>query len=489
VRRLWIVSAIVLVGLLLLAALALSRLAPPEPLRPPERGAVFSNVTVVNPGAGREPERTVRVAGGRIASIEPSGAAEAGGGYLLPGLVDMHVHGADSSIDGQEALFSLLYLAHGVTALRNTGGGTDELAQRERIARGEEAGPRIFACGPLHDGTPPIWAFSTVVETPAQAEKAVADVAAAGFDCVKVYERLLPEAQAALVRAARERRLPVVGHVPDRVRFEDAGIDDVQHLRGVERAEGREPILDLRRMRRRNQDWAALSAERVDFVVRTSLAQGIAHTPTLVLLERGSRLDRLDEQMADPVMRLMPRFYSALSWNPRGFPWYAQIEASDWALARAARESAARLVPALFRAGVRVHAGTDVGNPFLVPGASLHEELRHLVGAGLTPEEAWLTATRLPGEFLREPGLGTVAAGAPADLLLFREDPTRDLAALATLEAIVAGGRLYSRETLDEALEASQRRYRGWLYDTVSMAIGTRRREAALAAARAEIIR
>jgi len=146
-------------------------------------------------------------------------------------------------------------------------------------------------------------------------------------------------------------------------------------------------------------------------------------------------------------------------------------------------------VPALFRAGVRIHAGTDVGNPFLVPGASLHEELRHLVGAGLTPEEAWLTATRLPGEFLREPGLGTVAAGAPADLLLFREDPTRDLAALATLEAVVAGGRLYSRETLDEALEASQRRYRGWLYDTVSMAIGTRRREAALAAARAEIIR
>jgi cytosine/adenosine deaminase-related metal-dependent hydrolase len=483
------VFALVVAGVVLLAALVLSRLAPPAPLRPPERGAVFSNVTVVNPGAGREAGRTVRVEGGRIASIGPAvadqpGRAEADGGYLLPGLVDMHVHGADTSIDGQQALFSLLYLAHGVTALRNTGGGEEELAQRERIARGEDAGPRIFACGPLHDGKPPIWAFSTVVETPEQAEKAVAYVAEAGFDCVKVYERLLPEAQAALVRGAHERGLPVVGHVPDRVRFEDAGIDDIQHLRGIERADGREPILDLRRVRRRHQDWAGLSAERIDHVARTSLAKGIAYTPTLVLLERGSRMDRLDEQMADPVMRLLPRFYSALSWNPRGFPWYAQVEASDWELARAARRNASRMVAALFRAGVRIHAGTDVGNPFLVPGASLHEELHQLVAAGLTPEEAWLTATRWPGEFLHQPGLGTVAPGAPADLLLFREDPTRDLEALATLEAVVADGRLYSREALDEALEASQRVYRGWLYDTVSMAIGTRRRDAALAEAR-----
>lgn len=485
-RRLWIASAGVLVALLLLGAAALLSLAPPTPLRPPERGALFANVTVVNPGAGREPSRTVRVEGDRIASIEASGGAESGG-YLLPGLVDMHVHGADPSIAGQEALFSLLYLAHGVTAIRNTGGGTDQLAERERIARGEEAGPRIFACGPLHDGKPPIWAFSTVVETPAQAEAAVAYVADTGFDCVKVYERLLPEALAALVRGARARRLPVVGHVPDRVRFEEAGIDDVQHLRGVERSEPREPIFDVvARVRRRGQDWAALSAERIDFVARTSLAQGIAHTPTLALIERASRMDRLDEQMAEPRMRLLPRFYSALSWNPRGFPWYEAFAPADWELAREASRSAARMANTLFRAGVRIHAGTDVGNPFLVPGASLQEELYQLVGAGLTPEEAWLTATRWPGEFLREPGLGTVAPGAPADLLLFREDPTRDLAALGTLEAVVAAGRLYRREVLDDALEASERHYRGWLYDSVSMSIGTRRRDAVLEASRAE---
>ncbi|HLB14890.1 MAG TPA: hypothetical protein VJM14_08165, partial [Burkholderiales bacterium] len=154
----------------------------------------------------------------------------------------------------------------------------------------------------------------------------------------------------------------------DRVRFEDAGIDDVQHLRGLERAEPREPVLDpADRVRRRVEDWVALDAERIELVVRTSLVQGIAHTPTLALIDRATRMDRVDEQMAEPVMRLLPRFYSALSWDPRGFSWYEGLDAGHWALARQATESARRVVAALACAGVRIHAGTDVGNPFLVP--------------------------------------------------------------------------------------------------------------------------
>jgi hypothetical protein len=486
VRRRLTVLAALLVVLLLLGAALLGLLAPPAPLQPPEREAVLSNVTVVQPGEGHVPGQTVRVEGGRIAFVGPAdGDAPAGpGGVLLPGLIDMHVHGADTSIAGQEDLYSLLYLVHGVTALRNTGGGRDDLALRERTLQGEHAGPRIFACGPLHDGRPPIWAFSRVVETLPEAEQAVADLAADGFDCLKVYERLRPGALTGLVRAARARGLRVVGHVPDRVRFEDAGIDDVQHLRGVERAEAREPILDVGRVRRRNRDWAALSAERIDSVVRTSLERGIAHTPTLALFERTARLGRIDEQIGEPVMQLVPRFYPALTWDPRGFPWYQALGPEDWAAAGEAERQARRVVAALFRAGVRIHAGTDVGNPFLVPGASLHEELRRLVAAGLSPEAALLTATRWPGEFLGEPGLGRIEAGAPADLVLFREDPTRDLGALGSLAAVVADGRLYRREVLDAALAASTRHYRGWLYETVSMAIGTRRRDAALEASR-----
>jgi imidazolonepropionase-like amidohydrolase len=134
-------------------------------------------------------------------------------------------------------------------------------------------------------------------------------------------------------------------------------------------------------------------------------------------------------------------------------------------------------VRALRDAGARIHAGSDVLNPFVVPGASLHQELRLLVAAGLTPEEAWVAATRAPGEMLgrrNQPGLGTVADGAPADLLVFKEDPTRDLAALGTLEAVVADGRLYLRDDLDRQLALYQRHANGWLFDRVSVAVTQR---------------
>jgi imidazolonepropionase-like amidohydrolase len=122
----------------------------------------------------------------------------------------------------------------------------------------------------------------------------------------------------------------------------------------------------------------------------------------------------------------------------------------------------------LHAAGVPVLAGSDAGNPFVVPGASLEAELGHLVDAGLSPEEAWLAATRRAATALGRPALGRLALGAPADLLVFRDDPTRDLAALATLEAVVADGRLYPKEALDAALARQRADFDGPLRATLS---------------------
>jgi len=478
VKRAVFALAIVLVALLLGASVLLSLLRPPRLLTAPERGAVFENVTVVEPGVGRARARRVTVEGGLVVSVEPAAESAPAEGFLLPGLVDMHVHGADESIEGQADLYRLLYLAHGVTTLRNTGGGRAQLIERDRIARGEIAGPRLFACGGLVDGEPPVWAFSTTLEDPAGAEPLIAEHVEAGFDCLKLYERLRPDVASALVRAARERGLRVVGHVPQRVRLEDSGIDDIQHLRGVERIAGREPVLDpLERAAQLQEEWAALSPERIDFAVRNALREGTVHTPTLVLFDRNVGIERPSELIDAPEMRLLPRFYGEITWDPRGTSWFEAMTPAYFENAREAEANAKRLVLALFRAGVRIHAGTDVGNPYLVPGAALWEELRHLVDAGLTAEEALTTATAWPGEWLAEPPrLGRIEPGAPADLLLFREDPTQDLLVLGTLVAVVADGRRYSRETLDAALETAERHYRGRLYERVSMAIGERRR-------------
>ena len=128
------------------------------------------------------------------------------------------------------------------------------------------------------------------------------------------------------------------------------------------------------------------------------------------------------------------------------------------------------VVRRLYEAGVRIHVGSDTPNPFVVPGRGLYEELSHLVEAGLTPEAAWVAATRWAGETLGLAKLGTVQAGAPADFLLFREDPTRDLVALSTLEAVVAQGRFYPKTVLEAALARHRAHFNGWLYDRLSMA-------------------
>lgn len=67
------------------------------------------------------------------------------------------------------------------------------------------------------------------------------------------------------------------------------------------------------------------------------------------------------------------------------------------------------------------------------------------------------------------PLLGTIEPGAPADLLVLREDPTRSLAALSTLEAVIADGRFYSKRALDDAVARYRGKFGSWLYDRITM--------------------
>ncbi len=78
----------------------------------------------------------------------------------------------------------------------------------------------------------------------------------------------------------------------------------------------------------------------------------------------------------------------------------------------------------LHRAGVPLQAGTDMVAPYLVAGESLHEELVLLSELGLGPEEAWAAATVRAATAIGDPRLGVIRAGAYADVLLFRDDPT-----------------------------------------------------------------
>src|SRR5262249_28242865 len=87
--------------------------------------------------------------------------------------------------------------------------------------------------------------------------------------------------------------------------------------------------------------------------------------------------------------------------------------------------------------------GPDVAQPFVLPGLSLQEEMQLFVEAGIGVEQVWKLATREAGDRLGVAGLGRIEAGAPADILLFRRDPTAALDHLASLEAIIVAGKTH----------------------------------------------
>ena len=441
-------------GVLAALALLASVFRPPR-LAVPERGAVLTDVTIVRPTEGRSPHQTVVVRGGRIARIVETGPGEVrdaySGAFVLPGLIDLHVHHPPAWALAERELFALLFLSHGVTSVRDTGAVLTSITEHgRRIAAGELAGPRLFQCGPVLDGEPPTWPGARVVADVDAAEQVVAALAREGVDCIKLYNRLDPEVTSAIQRAASARGIPVVAHVPSRTSLQQLRGAEVQHLMGLA------------------THWWKVSPERIAWYVETSRRERIAHTPTLVAFDRQAKITGDAGEDDRPEARLLPRYHRELLWNPARNPVALALSPAGGSTIPARVPVMEQVVLALHQAGVPVRVGSDAGNLFVVPGAGLQEELRLLVEAGLDLDVVWDLATRGGGQALRQEGLGVLQEGAVADLLVFRQDPTRDLAALATLEAVVADGRLYPRPALDAALARWRAHFEGRFYESLS---------------------
>lgn len=401
------------------------------------------------------PKQTVLVRDGAIVEMGPESSVrippgarriDGGGRWLLPGLTDFHVH-----LRSTDELLS--YLAHGVTTIVNLSGATsgapDLLRYRDELARGERLGPTLYTTGRTLDGDPPIFAsVSTVVRTPEEARRAVAEQHAAGYDFIKVYNNLAPDVLAAVVKAAHERGLAVVGHIPRAAGRAQAlqqalatGQDMIAH--GEEyfftffHAEV-ESRLDRGEIPHPDE-------ELIPEAVRLTREAGAAVTPNLSFVAMTRRqLDDLAGVLADPEARYLHPDVRAM--------WVAQNPTKRADRERFDRRERAKypflqaLTRALGRAGVPLLLGTDASIAGLFPGASAHLELRELVAAGLTPYEALASGTRNAGAFIAkrvagaEP-FGVVAPGQRADLLLVRGNPLEDVASASAIDGVMARGR------------------------------------------------
>jgi imidazolonepropionase-like amidohydrolase len=468
-RRLAVVAA-------LLGALGLwvaRALEPPPPAQAIADAFELSGVTVVNPGRGHEEGRTVIVRDGAIRAIRQASAADLPprfpGAFVLPGLIDLHTHlPADNPLK-LTAHFALLHLAFGVTTIREVGDadGTAVAAAREGISGGLFPGPRLFACGPFVSGPAPArWINTRIVATAADAARVVRSIREEGFDCVKAYDDLSRESLRAVVAAARHEGLPVLGHVPTAIAYSEGLLPHPQHFFGVPDPASleRDHIID------RVSDWQDVDDAYLERIVAATLEHDLSNTPTLVANRRLLLFEDPAAARADAAVRLLPRFYRDVVWDPQdGVPVYRNLSAERLAKIRDALAKKLELVRMLHDAGARLYLGTDAQQPFVVPGAGLQQEMKLFVEAGVPPEDVWQMGTSAAAAELGVPLLGTVVPGAPADLLVFREDPTRDLAALDSLVAVVAGGKLYRKSDLDAALARNREHFEGLLWDRLSV--------------------
>jgi imidazolonepropionase-like amidohydrolase len=422
----------------------------------------FVNVAVVPMDQERVLENwTVVVVHDRIRELGPAAAVsvpdnatviDGRGKYLMPGLADMHAH------TWEEEDFPLL-LANGVTTIRNMFGGPIHIQWKQSIAAGEFAAPNIYTAGPIIDGNPPIWP-GAVVENAAQARRAVAEQQAAGYDFVKIYSRLSSEAYNAIVQEGKAKDMAVAGHVPDAVGLHAAlatGIKSIEHLSGYEFlarkaiGPGEEAL------------WARLDESQFADIARETARSGTWNCPTLVLFQfrvAPGESEHLQELLERPEMRYVsPEIVH--SWYPEN----NFLKNSTPARAASSRGKGdivrKKLVKALHDAGARLLLGTDYGNPFVVPGFSLHRELHNFVDAGLSPFEAIRAGTSGAAQFMdAATEWGSVAAGRRADLLLLDGNPLEDVSNISKPAGVMVRGKWYSRAELMSELEKLARQFR-----------------------------
>jgi len=415
-------------------------------------GATVLTMSERRPLAGH----SVLIRDGRIESVEPRGPLErsgldvldASGRFLVPGLADMHVHWWRPE-DGR------LYLARGVTTVRNMAGAPVHLDLARRVERGELAGPRLVTATPVIDGMgedgQTAWPTAQLLVHPEKAAPLVRRYAGQGYRQVKAYTWLRLDVLRALGRAAAEAGLPLTGHCPEGLTFEeamDAGMRCFEHLLGVERGHlldgppppvRRRPAASARDVRHRIAAASRVDYEAIRRLAALLAARQVWNCPTLVL--NASARDPAPA-LADPRLCLESPEVAA-AWR------LAAAAVSDQVarLHRVREEMYSRVVAILHEEGAPLLLGTDAPNPFVFQGSSVVEELATLVRAGLDRWQALRCATAEAARFLgEERDWGTVERGRRADLLLLRRDPLHDLDALRRPEVVLLGGRRVSDE-------------------------------------------
>lgn len=363
---------------------------------------------------------------------------EAKGAYLMPGLADMHTH-----IWYKEDI--LPYVANGITTVLNMGGPSIILQFRTQAANREIIAPSIFAGGFVDGPDSRGW----LARTPAEAEEAVTEIKAGGWDFIKAYNGIPADAYQALMAKAKSENIFVIGHG-----VRAPGLQGVLNSGQVMIAHAEEYLYTF--------FGNAPNDSKIAEAVTLTQNAGAYITPNLCAYETIARqwgnpaeAERLSSL---PEMKYVSPKWKDNFWKQFDFAARNGNINTEYTFLK-------KLTKALYDGGVPLLLGSDT--PFMLGqanGFAIHDDIRNLIECGITPYEALSIGTKNAGEFINKyvtgsKPFGLVKVGYKADLLLLHSNPLIDTKALKDRVGVMIGGRWLSETKLKEDMEVLAKSY------------------------------
>lgn len=428
-------------------------------------GLVIRGGSLFDPASGTmKPLQAIVIEGNKIKAVgtperpalipKDAQVIDARDKFICPGLIDAHVHLVHrlnfAHVTGDEVL--PLFLAHGVTAVRDTG---DEVVAQTVVAHFAEARPercpRVFTASHLIDAEPPIHHDIGVgVTDPAKVPALIEDMAAWKVTTLKIYARTGRPVGRRVIEEGHRRGFIVTGHLsgyPAQEAVED-GIDCLEHITSVF------DFIIPPEVKKQADHRATLDLDnpQAKALIATLAKRKTMVDPTLTVFRNMLLLSDLEEVNRHPDNARMPERLRTY-WDK-----YRQGQGlAPGTLERRRKEfrKYQDLTGRLHRAGVPLLAGTDAPEPYCPPGSSLHQELELLVESGLTPAAALQAATLHNARALKQDAqLGSVEAGKLADMLILRADPTADIRNTRKIDRVIRGGIVCDPKKVLEAVPA-----------------------------------
>lgn len=368
--------------------------------------------------------------------------------YLIPGLIDSHVHLKESKND----LF--LYLVNGVTSVREMAGRPIALEWRKSIEK-NGIGPRMFVSSPVLfssenglTGYYYSWTRQSInFSTKKDAEKEIKKIKEQGYDAVKMYGFVNPEMFKATIDISKKYNIPVIGHIPlvNLDTFYKSGQKEVAHVEELTV----KTIDDFGKSISKNpKEFLNYFKTRSVQIAKKLKENNISVTSTIWLCESflnqrfdlKLKLKEIELKYVNPKIIEGTPLYK-LGWLPgrNGYEYDREDNPDAKKLSliywKTYAEAIHIMTTALADNKVTIMAGTDANVATVVPGFSLHDELQSLSKSGMTNSQTLYSATVEPSNWMKR-NTGKIKVGYYSDLVLLSKNPLEDMKNTKTIEYV-----------------------------------------------------